>query len=307
MGDQHFSYGGQAVLEGVMMRGQRQATVAVRQPDGAIAFKHFALDKKKRDRWEGVPLLRGVVLLWDMLNLGTKALHFSVSAATGEEEELSKSSSVGAILLALVIAIGLFFVLPLVLATIAGAFGATLLFREVLESLLRLGLIIGYIVAIGRIPEIKRLFGYHGAEHKAVNAYEAGKPLNVEAVKQCSVIHPRCGTSFLIVVVLISFVLFLFLGGLPFWAKVLSRVVLVPVIAAVAYELIRLSAAHYHRPWVRTLIAPSLRFQQFTTREPDEHMIATAIAALNNVLAADGKTHPIKSSSEEVLVASPVG
>lgn len=288
MGNHPFSYGGQAVIEGVMMRGRQQATVAVRQPTGTIVYKHIPLNAHNRQVWGRLPILRGLLMLWDALRLGVQALNFSASAAFGEKEDLSRGTSVGTLIVSLVFAIGLFFVLPMLLASLAVYIGVSPLQREVIESLLRLGIIIAYIVLISRIPEIQRVFGYHGAEHKAVNAYEAGAPLTVESVRTFSVIHPRCGTSFLAIIVLISFVVFLFLGGLPFWVKLLSRIALVPVIAALAYELLRLSATHYHRSWVRTLIAPSLYLQQLTTREPDENMIAVAIAALLPVLKADG-------------------
>lgn len=299
MGEQRFSYGGQAVLEGVMIRGKQQATVAVNQPDGSLAYKHFQLDQQRRDRWERIPLVRGMVMLWDMLVLGTRALNFSASASLGEEEELSKRATAGSLALALTIAIGLFFVLPLLLASLVGYLGGSHLVREVSEAVVRLGLIVGYILVVSRVPEIQRVFGYHGAEHKVVNAYEAGVPLSVEHVRRFTLIHPRCGTSFLVVVVLISFVVFLFLGGLPFWAKVLSRIVLVPIIAALAYELLRLSAAHYHRAWVQTLVAPSLALQKLTTREPDDTMIRAAIAALQAVLVADGEPLRHTPSAEE--------
>lgn len=305
MEEQHFSYGGQAVLEGVMIRGKRQATVAVAQPGGAIVYKHFPLDEQRRQKWEHIPLVRGMILLWDMLILGTRALNFSASASIGEEEELSKQATIGSLVLALVIAIGLFFVLPLFLASLVGYLGASPLIREVCEGVVRLGLIIGYILVISRLPEIQRVFGYHGAEHKTVNAYEAGVPLTVDHVRTFSLIHPRCGTSFLVVVVLISFLVFSFLGGLPFWAKFVSRIALVPLIAALAYELLRLTAANYHRKWVRLLIAPSLALQQMTTREPDDTMIATAIAALQAVLAADGVVpRTTVAGDERVLVVS---
>lgn len=304
MDKKQFSYGGQAVLEGVMMRGQHQATVAVRCPSGEIAYKHFPLDAQKRTRWERMPLIRGMVLLWDTLNLGTRALNFSASAASGEHEAPSKPSSIGAMVLALVFAVGLFFITPLLLASLSSYLGASLLVREVLEGVVRLALVVGYVVLVGRIPEIQRVFGYHGAEHKAVNAYEAGSPLTVAQVRHFSLIHPRCGTSFLIVVVGISFVVFLLLGGLPFWVRVLSRVLLVPLIAAIAYELLRLSAYHFHRPWVRKLAAPALFFQRLTTREPDDTMIATAIAALRPVLAADGVVGQEKQADDSAVAVS---
>lgn len=305
MRQQHFAYGGQAVIEGVMMRGRQQATVAVRQPSGTVAYKHFRLNAQQRTTWERLPLLRGVLMLWDALSLGIRALNFSASAALGEEER-SKSASIGTLLLSLSLAIGLFFVLPLLLASLAGHLGATLIQRELLEGILRLGMIVAYIVTISRIPEIQRVFGYHGAEHKTVNAYEAGAPLTVDSVRSFSLIHPRCGTSFLAVVVLVSFVIFLFLGGLPFWVRLLSRIVLVPVIAALAYELLRLSARHYQRGWVRALVAPSLSLQQLTTREPDDTMIATAIAALLPVLAADGVSVRETIATDEQALATSV-
>jgi uncharacterized protein YqhQ len=303
MSKQHFPYGGQAVIEGIMIRGQSQATVAVRQPAGTLAYKHFPLDKQQRTRWEELPFIRGIVLLWDTLNLGMRALNFSASAAAGEEEALSKGTSAAAVGLALVIAIGLFFVLPLVLASLASALGASLLLREVIEGVVRLGLIVGYIVAISRLAEVQRLFAYHGAEHKAVNAYEAGSPLTVAHVRAFSRIHPRCGTSFLGLVVLISFLVFLLFGGFPLWIRVISRVVLIPVIAAIAYEVLRWSAKNYQRAWVQTLVAPSLALQRLTTREPDDSMIATAIAALQTVLVADGVVPKRVATEDEQLMA----
>jgi len=305
MADQRFSYGGQAVIEGVMIRGKRQATVAVYRPTGEVAYKHFLLNEQRRTRWEGIPLLRGLVTLWDMLILGTRALNFSASASMGEQEEPSSAATIPSMLLALVLAIGFFFILPLLLANLVGYLGASSFVREILEGMVRIGFIVGYMLAISRIPEIQRVFGYHGAEHKVVNAYEAGIPLTVKTVRGCSLIHPRCGTGFLVIVVLISFVLFFFLGGLSFWARLLSRMVLVPLIAALSYEVLRVVAAFYHLAWVRALVAPSLILQQLTTREPDDKMIAVAIAVLQSVLAADGiKTHRTVSGDDPVLVAS---
>jgi uncharacterized protein YqhQ len=298
MSGKRFPYGGQAVLEGVMMRGLRQASVAVRHPSGEIVFKHEPLNVRRRRTWENLPFLRGVLMLWDALNLGTRALNFSASVAISAEEnaetgEAAKPPSdammTGTLIISLLFAIGLFFVLPTLLASLADRLGATPFVREGVKSVLQLGIFIGYIVAIGRLPDVKRLFGYHGAEHKAINAYEAGAPLTVERVREFTLIHPRCGTSFLLVVLLINFVIsFIFIRDLPLWGRVLSHIPLIPLIAAISYELLRLSAAHYHRSWVRALVAPSLAFQKLTTREPDDSMIGVAIAALLPVLAADG-------------------
>jgi uncharacterized protein YqhQ len=289
MSIKRFPYGGQAVLEGVMMRGLRQATVAVRSPAGDIVFKHEPLDVARRRIWENLPFLRGVLMLWDALNLGVRALNFSATVAVGEEEQPpSGMATTGALIVSLLLAIGLFFVLPAFLASLAERLGATPLLREIIQGAIRLGLFIGYIVAISRLPDIQRVFGYHGAEHKTINAFEAGEPLTVESVRRFTLIHPRCGTSFLLVVFIVSFIVFAFVRGLPFWLRLLSHIPLIPVIAGVTYELLRLSAANYHRAWVQRLVAPSLALQRLTTREPDDSMIAVAIAAVLPVLAADG-------------------
>jgi len=289
MSVKRFPYGGQAVLEGVMMRGLHQATVAVRGPSGEIVFKHEPLNVRRRHMWENLPFLRGILMLWDALNLGTRALNFSATVAIGEEDEQpSGLATTGALVVSLLFAIGLFFVLPAFLASLAERLGATPLLREAIQGIIRLALFLGYIIAISRLPDIQRVFGYHGAEHKTINAYEAGAPLNVESVRRFTLIHPRCGTSFLLVVFIVSFVVFAFVRGLPFWARLLSHVPLIPLIAAITYELLRLAAANYQRPWVRALVGPSLALQRLTTREPDDTMIAVAIAALLPVLAADG-------------------
>ncbi len=284
-----FPYGGQAVLEGVMMRGLHQATVAVRAPDGSIVWSDRALNPERRKFWARVPLLRGIQMLGDALIIGVWALSFSANASTGEEEQpLSKAQLSGLIATSLTMAIGLFFVLPLVLASLLARLGLNDLVREVLEGALRLLVFVGYLGAIRRSADIRRVFGYHGAEHKAVNAYEAGAPLTPERVRGFTLIHPRCGTSFVLVVLLLSIVLFSFFSGLPFWLRLLSRIVFVPLIAGIGYELLRLSAANYHRAWVRKLVAPTLALQKLTTEEPDDSMLEVAIVALRRVLVADG-------------------
>ncbi|KPV53220.1 hypothetical protein SE17_10940, partial [Kouleothrix aurantiaca] len=185
----------------------------------------------------------------------------------------------------------LFFVLPTFVASFSERFGATPTIREAIKSVLQLGIFVGYIGGISLLPDVKRLFGYHGAEHKTINAYEAGAPLTVDRVREFTLIHPRCGTSFLLVVLLINFIVsFLLVRDLPLIWRILSHIPLIPLIAAISYELLRLSAANYHRAWVRVLVAPSLAFQKLTTREPDDTMIAVAIAALLPVLASDGVT-----------------
>jgi uncharacterized protein YqhQ len=298
MSVKRFPYGGQAVLEGVMMRGLRQASVAVRHPSGEIVFKHEPLNVQRRHAWENLPFLRGVLMLWDALNLGTRALNFSASVAISAEEDPASGGAAkppsdamitGTMIVSLLFGIGLFFILPTLLASLADRLGATSFVREGLKSALQLGLFVGYIAAISRMPEVARLFGFHGAEHKTINAYEAGAPLTVDHVREFTLIHPRCGTSFLLVVLLINWIVsFLLVRDWPLWARVLSHIPLIPLIAAISYELLRLSAANYQRAWVRALVAPSLMFQKLTTREPDDQMLEVAIAALLPVLAADG-------------------
>jgi uncharacterized protein YqhQ len=284
-----FPYGGQAVIEGVMMRGLRQATVAVRAPDGSIVYRDRVFNVTRRTLWARLPLLRGVQMLGDALLIGVWALSFSANASAGEDEQpLSSRELSGLIATSLAMAVGLFFVLPLLLASLVAQLGLPPLVRELLEGVFRLGIFVGYLVLIRRSSDIRRVFAYHGAEHKTVNAYEAGAALTPAEVRGHSLIHPRCGTSFVLVVLLISIVVFSFLSGLPFWVRLLSRIVFVPLIAGIGYELLRLSARNYYRAWVRSLVAPTLLMQKLTTEEPDDAMLEVAILALRRVLVSDG-------------------
>jgi len=316
-----FNYGGQAVIEGVMMRGQRSAAVAVRAPSGAIVLHEellaSGLYRRPIARW---PLVRGVVLLWEMLVLGSRMMMFAATIAQGQAQDAlgaeapehngasaeARARAGGAVVeapatvsatdprlivtlvISLGFAIGLFFLLPL------GAVGAAQRWLGdgwlslTAEGLLRLGLLLGYLALIGRIPDVRRVFEYHGAEHKAINALEAGDPLDVAHVRRASKVHTRCGTGFLLIVVVLSIVVFALVGNPPLALRILSRVALVPVIAALAYELMRLGAANYRLRVVRWLMAPSLALQGLTTREPDEAEMECAITALERVLAHDG-------------------
>ena len=299
-------YGGQAVMEGVMMRGQRQMAVAVRQPDGRIALYSEPLTSwLYRSRVRHWPLVRGAFVLWDALLLGMRALTLSANVAIAGDEELSGASdgegSAGGdapvglagpalwltVALALAFAIGLFFVLPLLIIHFLDRWIASAIVSNLVEGAIRLVILLGYLLLIGQMRDIRRVFGYHGAEHKTINAYEAGEPLDVPSVQRQSTLHTRCGTGFLLVVVLISIVVFVFLGRPPLPLRILSRIVLVPAIAAVAYEFIRFGAARYGNPLVRLLLTPSLALQRVTTREPDDSMVETAIVALKRVLVAD--------------------
>jgi uncharacterized protein YqhQ len=314
-----FYYGGQAVMEGVMMRGQRHMAVAVRAPSGEIVMHEEPLNGAiYKHPVMKLPFLRGLVALWDALGLGMKALMFSANVALEETDEgsatkdesspttneqqsttqsskLSTQNSFGAaawvsVAIALVVMVGAFFVLPVVIANVIGAVlnNESTLFVNVVEGVIRLGLFLGYIWAIGFMPDIRRVFGYHGAEHKTINAYEAGVELTPEKVQEFTLLNPRCGTTFLLIVLLLATVLFILIGKLPFAFMVLSRIVLVPVVAAIAYEFIRLMANLYGNPVVRAIMAPGLALQKMTTRPPDLSMIEVGIVALNAVLVADG-------------------
>lgn len=288
-----FHYGGQAVLEGVMMRGRRCWVVAARRPDGSITSH---LEPLTESRWRRFPLLRGIVVLWETLSLGARALRFSANVALEEDDTQIGGGGMGLIMAgALLLAAALFFVLPLLLvgwaegllgALVDGAEPSSLL-ANVVEGVLRLLILLGYIWGIGLIPDIRRVFAYHGAEHKTINALEAGAPLTVGGVSPFSTAHTRCGTAFLLIVVVLAAVLFVFLGSPPWPLRLASRVVLIPVIAALAYELLRLSAQHHGNPVVSLLFAPSLALQALTTREPDDGQLEVALAALDAARAAD--------------------
>lgn len=280
-----FYYGGQAVLEGVMMRGRDQMAVAVRRPDGSIAMMTEALDPRIfSGRLARTPFLRGVVMLWEMMSLGVKAMGFSARVASGEEDKSSSADLGVTVALSLLFSVVLFFLVPLGITSLLDPLLPTDLLKNSFEGLVRLGVLVLYIAAIGRMPEIRRVFGYHGAEHKTVNAYEAGAELTTEEVSRYSTRHPRCGTGFLLFVVLVSVFVFALTGWPSLWVRVLLRIVLVPVIASIAYELIRLGARYYHYAPVRLLLAPSLAMQGLTTREPEPDMLEVAIVALQQVL-----------------------
>ncbi|MDX1662650.1 MAG: DUF1385 domain-containing protein [Candidatus Promineifilaceae bacterium] len=292
-----FNYGGQAVIEGVMMRGSRALAVAVRDPEGEIVIHTEPLDQRiYGGALAKIPFLRGLTLLWDALGLGMKCLLFSADVAMPEEENagedahdiFNESMQWGMILLSLSFAIGLFFLLPAFLADVVTRWitgGYDPLLSNSLEGAVRLALLVGYIWAIGRMPDIRRLFGYHGAEHKTINAYEAGAPLSPSSVATFSLEHPRCGTAFLLTVVIISILLYTLLPPLSLPVRLLSRLVLLPVIAGIAYEFIRFTARHQSNPFIRFITRPNLALQRLTTREPDEDMLAVAIAAFEQVLA----------------------
>ena len=316
------NYGGQAVIEGVMMRSRRAMAVAVRHPAGhTVVHVEPLRSARQRSRWARLPLIRGMVLLWDTLVLGMRALAFSANVAAAEdlndgapaptasddpapeepdarpEESAAMPQGVlwGTMAFAFTMGIGLFFVLPLLLVRTVDPLITWSLASNLIEGLVRLALLLGYIALIGLLADVRRVFAYHGAEHKAINAFEAGVPLEREQVSRYGTVHPRCGTSFLLVVVVLSIAIFSLLGRPALPVRLASRVLLVPVIAGVSYEFLRFAATRRHRAAIRALMAPGLLLQRLTTREPDASQVEVAIEALRRLLTYEAD-HPAAAS-----------
>jgi len=282
------TYGGQAVMEGVMIRGQRYACVAVRRPDGTIALRSDPLSTLFTGGVRKVPLIRGVIVLVETLTLGMKALTYSANVGLeAEGEEIGKGAMAGMVAFALLFGIVLFFLLPVLASRpLEGILGSDIV-SNLAEGIIRLAIFLGYIFLIGKMGQIYRVFMYHGAEHMTVHAQERLDPLEVEAVRKHPKAHPRCGTAFLLTVMVVAVVVFTFVGRDPFWWLITSRIVLIPVIAAASYEAIRFSGFHSGNPLVRAITAPSLALQKLTTREPEDDQIEVAIAAMKQAIAAD--------------------
>lgn len=314
-------YGGQAVIEGVMVRGRRCVACAVREPKGNVIVISESLSPAiYASRWSKIPFLRAVTILWDTLVLGIRMLMYSANiAAAGQEtsppsplrsgeggkgevrepKPLPPVAAFGTLAISLTFGIGLFFVLPLFLASLADPFlntslsnnASASLASNLLEGLIRLGIFLAYIGGIGLLPDVRRVFQYHGAEHKTIAAEEAGVPLMPESIQPFSKEHPRCGTGFLLVVVVVSIFVFALLGRPPIILRISSRIVLIPVVAALSYELIKFGSAHRKNPLLNWLVVrPSLALQSLTTREPDAKMIEVAIAALEKVKAEEASS-----------------
>ncbi|MDP6126845.1 MAG: DUF1385 domain-containing protein [Dehalococcoidales bacterium] len=298
-----FYYGGQAVVDGVMMRGQKTAVTAVRRPDGGLAIDTQYLSGIYTGRLRKAPLVRGAIVLIEAMVLGIKALLFSANVSLEDEgEEISGGMLWLTVIGALVFTVGLFFMLPLFLTRLLNI-GSSLVFNLV-DGLIRVTILIIYLRAMALLPDIRRTFAYHGAEHTVVNAYENGVPLKLEAVKGFSKAHVRCGTSFIFVVIIISIFVFGIFGLRPVWQMVLSRLVLIPIIAAISYEAIYFGARHTGNRLVRAMLAPGLWLQSLTTREPDSGQLEVAIAALTNVVeAGEGET----GGTEETRPAGETG
>lgn len=270
-----------------MIRGQQAMAIAVRNPQGEIVLHDERLPGPSRS-WTRWPFLRGLFSLWDTLKLGVRALNYSANVALGESDyQVGPREMAGILAVSLLLAVGLFFVVPLLLVRLIERAVTAPWLQVLLEGLLRLGIVLLYFIAVSQMRDIKRVFAYHGAEHKAVNALESGAGLDIASVRPFSTAHTRCGTAFLLLVVVLSIPLFAPLGGLPFAWRLLSRILLVPVLAGISYELMRLGAEWFDRPAVRVLMAPALLLQRITTREPDDRMIEVAVAALRRAVELD--------------------
>ncbi len=295
-----FSYGGQAVIEGVMIRGRNHFSLAVRRQDGAIELRSERLNILCTGRIRQFPLIRGVIALVETMVLGIKALQMSANLAVqdqaGDDGGEIPSWVLGATLgFAMLVGVGVFFMLPLLIIWLLDSRG---LVSELIEGGLRLGLLVGYIWGISFLRDMKRVFAYHGAEHMAVHTYEAGLPLVVENVRKFPAPHPRCGTAFLLTVMLVSIVVFALLMDPPMEWRIISRIVLIPVIAGVSYEIIRFSGKHQNSLFGHAVAWPGLLLQRLTTRIPDDSQIEVAITAMEGALAADqGREYSVSFSA----------
>ncbi|HEY3162790.1 MAG TPA: DUF1385 domain-containing protein [Candidatus Limnocylindrales bacterium] len=301
-----FSYGGQALIEGVLMRGRDAIAVALRHPDGRIVYATERLDSGFHgSRWSKVPFVRGLVVLYETLFVGTRWLVRSATlqaAGTGEEGdegvELGKGSIALMLGITLIFGVGIFFLLPLLIASFTTSKIDNGLVQHLVEGLVRVGIFLGYLLLISLAADVRRVFQYHGAEHMTIHALEAGDPLVVAAVRKYPTAHPRCGTEFLVVVIALSIVAFSLVGRQEPLIMVGSRIALIPVIAAVGYEILKWGAKHRSNPIVLVIMYPGILVQMITTRQPTDDMIEVAIVSMEQALEADGEAIPDGSATE---------
>ena len=295
-----YSYGGQALIEGVLMRGRDAIAVALRHPDGRIVYATERLDSGVHGtRWSKLPFLRGLIVLYETLFVGTRWLVRSATlqaAGTGEEGdegvELGKGSIALMLVITLAFGVGIFFLLPLLLASATTSNIQNGLVQHLVEGLIRVAIFIGYLLLIARAEDVRRVFQYHGAEHMTIHALEAGDPLVVDAVRKYPTAHPRCGTEFLVVVIALSIIAFSLVGRQEPAVMIGSRILLIPVIAAVGYELLKWGAKHRSNRIVRAIMYPGILVQKITTRQPSVDMIEVAIVSMEQALVADGEALP---------------
>jgi len=284
------TYGGQAVIEGVMMRGKNACAIAMRAPDKKIVVHTEPLSGIYKSKIAKIPFLRGSIVLWDALGLGMRALTLSANVQTDEDQKLEGPALYLTLALSLSLGIGFFFLLPAAIGQLVEYLtGVNSWWGNITEGVMRLALLVGYIWGVGFIPDIRRVFSYHGAEHKTINAFEAGAELTPESVTRFSVQHPRCGTAFLLTLVFLSIIVFSFLGPMPLIWRLISRIILIPVLAGIAYEYLRWTANHMDLAPVRLLVKPNLALQNLTTREPSLEMLEVSIAAFNAMRAGENQ------------------
>jgi uncharacterized protein YqhQ len=300
-----YSYGGQALIEGVLMRGRDAIAVALRHPDGRIVYATERLDSGVHGaRWTRLPFLRGLVVLYETLFVGTRWLVRSASlqaAGTGEDGdegvELGKGSIALMLGLTLIAGVGIFFLLPLLIASATTSNIQNGLVQHLVEGVIRVAIFLGYLLLIAQAGDVRRVFQYHGAEHMTIHALEAGDPLVVDNVRKYPTAHPRCGTEFLVVVIALSIVAFSLVGRQDPLVMVGSRIALIPVIAAVGYEILKLGAKHRGNAIVRAIMYPGILVQMITTRQPTNDMIEVAIVSMEQALTADGEKLPAGSGT----------
>ena len=282
------TYGGQAVIEGVMIRGRRTIGLACRKPDGGIYRYREALDSPLlRSRTARAPFVRGVFVLWESLRYGMRMLMRSADVQLARDEQPPSTGSSAFIGVGLVVALVLFVGVPYVATGLLRAILPSTLWQNVAEGILRLALLLGYLVAISFLPDIRRVFAYHGAEHMTIHAFEHGDPLDARHITPYPTAHPRCGTAFLLFVVVIAIAVFAFVPRVNLFVDLAVRLVLVVPVASLSYEVLKLGAGHEGNPVMRLAVAPGLLLQAITTRRPDEPMIEVAIASLEEALAGD--------------------
>ncbi|MFO8011470.1 MAG: DUF1385 domain-containing protein [Dehalococcoidia bacterium] len=302
-----FHYGGQAVLEGVMMRGPRLAKTSVRHPDGHLVSRIDPLNQIYTGRFRKIPFLRGVFALIETVVLGIKSLMYSANVAVEAELEQEPKPIIIwiPVVIGILFGIALFVALPMFITHYGvDRLVDSAMLSNLADGLIRVLILILYMASMSLFPDIRRVFAYHGAEHKTVNAYEAGEPLEVDSIQKYGTAHTRCGTGFLLIVLMIAVIVFVFTGQPAIWLRILSRLVLLPVIAAIGYELIHLAADHTDNVFVRVLMRPSLALQSLTTRQPDAQQVEVAIDALKDVLEPEersGQLAPAHSSSPSSL------
>jgi len=283
-----FYYGGQAIIEGVVMRGRKAMATAVRRPNGDIVVDTVPLAAVYTGRVRKLPFLRGIIVLLETLVLGVKTLIYSANVSLDEEgEKITTGMVLGLLAISLSFTVGLFFIAPLLLTKLLDPYIGSSFVFSLIEGVIRVAIFLAYLGLIGRMADIKRVFAYHGAEHKVVNAFEAGVPLEVAAVKEHSTTHVRCGTSFMFSVLILAIIVFALIGRPSFWLMLLSRVVLIPVIAAIGYEINHFGALHADNALVRMMLAPGWWLQSLTTRQPDDGQLEVALSALKRVVEID--------------------